>query len=263
MAFIPPGDCHLRENRLPEARTALKQLTTVSQSPEARDAKTRLEGGLGESWHRRRGPSDSSAGVSWTLDASRGRGGVAAVFSCWLLACPPAPRLKLGSPMFGLKQYDQARETFQASWPTEVQESAEATVWLARCICGKVLATNSSNWPDRQPRVHWPVTNGRWCISLPACGWRIRGKFDEAIGMFRQVAKLGIQPANGLKGCGGPGGRNIGPPGIRMPGPSVPLWSCTSMALNLRRCIGQRGRGAWEERERRRPVYAGLSAPCL
>ncbi|MBA5872917.1 MAG: tetratricopeptide repeat protein, partial [Nitrospira sp. CR2.1] len=52
LALWHQADCHIRENRLPEARTVLKQLwMRYPQSPEAKDAKVRLDTALGgESW---------------------------------------------------------------------------------------------------------------------------------------------------------------------------------------------------------------------
>ena len=52
LALWHQAECHTRENRLPEARNALKQLwLRYPQSPEAREAKTRLDSALGgESW---------------------------------------------------------------------------------------------------------------------------------------------------------------------------------------------------------------------
>ena len=140
-------------------------------------------------------------------------------------------RLKLGVAYVRLKQYDQAVKHSAASWPTECRNQRKPRYGWPRCILRQSLGdklisgTISSQGPlagDQRAMVH--LFAGVWLED--------QGKFDEAIGMFRQVAKLGIQPANGLKGSGGPGGRNIGPPGIRMPRrPSVPSWSCTSMAL--------------------------------
>lgn len=205
MALSHQADCHLRENRLPEARTALKQLwLRYPQSPEARDAKTRLEGGLGgESWLPTAEEylirAQAFLGLSMQAEA------VEELRRFLSLAPGHArrheARLKLGVAYVRLKQYDQARETFRGLVADRVQESAEATVWLARVYLRQSLgdklielARSAAQGPlagDQRAMVH--LFAGVWLED--------QGKFDEAIGMFRQVAKLGdsaSQRAEGL-----------------------------------------------------------------
>lgn len=205
MALSHQADCHLRENRLTEARTALKQLwLRYPQSPEAREAKTRLEGGLGggswlptaEEYLLR---AQAFLGLSMQTEAVE-------ELRRFLSLAPGhtrrhEARLKLGVAYVRLKQYDQARETFRGLVADRVQESAEATVWLARVYLRQSLgdklielARSAAQGPlagDQRAMVH--LFAGVWLED--------QGKFDEAIGMFRQVAKLGdsaSQRAEGL-----------------------------------------------------------------
>lgn len=205
VALSHQADCHVRENRVPEARTALKQLwLRYPQSPEAREARTRLDTALGgESWvptaddHLIRG--QAFLGLSMQAEAVE-------ELRRFLAMAPGHPRrfdarLKLGVAYVRLKQYDQARDTFRGLVADRVQESAEATVWLARVYLRQShgdklieLARSAAQGPlagDQRAMVH--LFAGVWLED--------QGKFDEAIAMFRQVAKLGdsaSQRAEGL-----------------------------------------------------------------
>ena len=205
VALSHQADCHVRENRVPEARTALKQLwLRYPQSPEAREAKTRLDTALGgESWtptaddHLIR--AQAFLGLSMQAEAVE-------ELRRFLAMAPGHPRrfdarLKLGVAYVRLKQYDQARDTFRGLVADRVQESAEATVWLARVYLRQShgdklieLARSAAQGPlagDQRAMVH--LFAGVWLED--------QGKFDEAIAMFRQVAKLGdsaSQRAEGL-----------------------------------------------------------------
>lgn len=199
------ADCHLRENRLPEARTVLKQLwLRYPQSPEAKEAKVRLETALGgESWVPTADDyairAQAFLGLSMQAEAVE-------ELRRFLSMAPGHPRrfdarLKLGVAYVRLKQYDQARETFKGLVADRVQESAEASVWLARVYLrqgqGEKLielarsVAQSALAGDQRAMVH--LFAGVWLED--------QGKFDDAIGMFRQVAKLGdsaSQRAEGL-----------------------------------------------------------------
>ena len=205
MALSHLADCHLRENRLPEARAALKQLwLRYPQSPEAREGKTRLDSGLGgESWVPTADEylvrAQAFLGLSMQAEA------VEELRRFLSLAPGHArryeARLKLGIAYVRLKQYDQARETFRGLVADRVQESAEAMVWLARVYLRQSLgdklidlarsAAQGSLAGDQRAMVH--LFAGVWLED--------QGKFDDAISMFRQVAKLGdsaSQRAEGL-----------------------------------------------------------------
>ncbi len=205
VALSHQADCQVRENRLPEARAALKLLwLRYPQSPEAREAKTRLDTGLGgESWaptaddHMIR--AQAFLGLSMQAEAVE-------ELRRFLAMAPGHARrfdarLKLGVAYVRLKQYDQARETFRGLVADRAQESAEATVWLARVYLrqshgDKLIelartAAQGALAGDQRAMVH--LFAGVWLED--------QGKFDEAIGMFRQVAKLGdsaSQRAEGL-----------------------------------------------------------------
>jgi soluble lytic murein transglycosylase len=205
LALWHQAECHIRENRLPEARTALKQLwLRYPHSPEAREAKARLDTALGgESWaptaedHSIR--AQAFLGLAMQAEAVE-------ELRRFLAMAPGHPRrfdarLKLGVAYVRLKQYDQARETFRALVADRVQESSEATVWLARVYLrqsqgDKLIGlarsvAQGSLGGDQRATVH--LFAGVWLED--------QGQFDEAIGMFRQVAKLGdsaSQRAEGL-----------------------------------------------------------------
>ncbi|MGB3395750.1 MAG: transglycosylase SLT domain-containing protein [Nitrospira sp.] len=205
LALWHQAECHIRENRLPDARTALTQLwLRYPQSLEAREAKARLDTALGgESWaptaddHLIR--AQAFLGLAMQAEAGEELRRVLAM-------APGHPRrfdarLKLGVAYVRLKQYDQARETFRGLVADRVQESAEATVWLARVYLrqsqgDKLIAlarsvAQGSLGGDQRAMVH--LFAGVWLED--------QGQFDEAIEMFRQVAKVGdsaSQRAEGL-----------------------------------------------------------------
>ena len=205
LALWHQAECHIRENRLPDARTALTQLwLRYPQSLEAREAKARLDTALGgESWaptaddHLIR--AQAFLGLAMQAEAGEELRRVLAM-------APGHPRrfdarLKLGVAYVRLKQYDQARETFRGLVADRVQESAEATVWLARVYLrqsqgDKLIAlarsvAQGSLGGDQRAMVH--LFAGVWL--------KDQGQFDEAIEMFRQVAKVGdsaSQRAEGL-----------------------------------------------------------------
>lgn len=205
LALSREADCHIRENRMPEARAALKQLwLRYPQSPEAREAKARLDAGLGgESWLPTADEylirAQAFLGLSMQAEA------VDELRRFLSLAPGHArryeARLKLGIAYVRLKQYDQAREVFRGLVADRVQESAEATVWLARVYLRQSLgdklidlAKSAAQGPlagDQRAVVH--LFAGVWLED--------QNKFDDAIVMFRQVAKLGdsaSQRAEGL-----------------------------------------------------------------
>ena len=82
VALWHQADCHVKENRPSKPALFLKAaLARYPQSPEAKEAKARLDASLGgESW----APTADDhaiprAGVSWALNAGGGRRGVASI----------------------------------------------------------------------------------------------------------------------------------------------------------------------------------------
>ena len=205
LALWYQADCHTRENRFPEARATLKQLwLRYPHSPEARDAKARLDVAIGgESWM----PTAEDHYLRAQAFLGLAMQGEAVEELRRFLALAPAhpsrfeARLKLGVAYVRLKQYDQARETFRKLVADHVQESSEATVWLARVYLRQnqgdkliELTRSAAQEPlggDQQAMVH--LFAGVWLED--------QGRFDDAISMFLQVAKLGnsaSQRAEGL-----------------------------------------------------------------
>ncbi|MCK6492202.1 MAG: transglycosylase SLT domain-containing protein [Nitrospira sp.] len=205
LAWWHQADCHARGNRWLEARHALKQLwLRYPQSPEAREAKGRLDAGVGgEYWVPT--AEDHYVRAQVFLGLAMQAEAVDELRRFMALA-PSHPRrseakLKMGIAHVRLKQYDQARETFRGLVADRVQESAEATVWLARVYLrqnqgDKLLeltrtAAQGALGGDQRALVH--LFAGVWLED--------QARFDDAIAMFRQVAKLGdsaSQRAEGL-----------------------------------------------------------------
>jgi soluble lytic murein transglycosylase len=204
-ALLHLADCQMRDGKSSEARATLKFLwMRHPESAEARDAKLRLEVNPdGEPWTP--SPEDyyirAQAFFAQALQAE----GLEEVRRFLTLA-PTHPRrfearLKSGIAAVRLKQYDLARETFRGLAADQVPESPEATVWLARVYLrqgqGEKLLDltrslgNGSLTGDQRAMVH--LFAGVWLED--------QGRFDEAIAMFQQVAKLGdsaSQRAEGL-----------------------------------------------------------------
>ncbi|MGH7257129.1 MAG: tetratricopeptide repeat protein, partial [Nitrospiraceae bacterium] len=204
-ALIHLADCYGRQSRVSEARSALKLVwTRFPQTSEAREARDRLDAKLGEE--------------SWTPTADdyyqRAQAFLALAMQAeavedirrFLGASPQHPRrfearLKLGIAQTRLKQYDQARDTFRGLSAERVQESHEATVWLARIYLRQGLgdklqemarlAQSSSLSGDQKAMVH--LFLGIWLED--------QARYDDAIAAFREVAKSGdstSQRAEGL-----------------------------------------------------------------
>jgi soluble lytic murein transglycosylase len=205
LALSHQADCYIRENRIPEALAALKQLwLRYPHTLEARDAKTRLDLGLGgEAWAA---TAEDHALRAQAFLALAMQAEAVEELRRFLAMGPAHPRrfearLKLGVAYVRLKQYDQARETFRGLAADRVPESAEATVWLARVYLRQ-------NYGDKLIELarsagHSPLSGDqRAMVHLFAGVWlEDQGRFDEAIGMFRQVAKIGesaSQRAEGL-----------------------------------------------------------------
>ncbi len=205
LALVHLADCYGREGRVSEARSALKLVwTRFPHTKEAREARDRLDAKVGgESWTPTADDYYQRAQAFLVLamqaeaveDIRRFLGG-----------SPQHPRrfearLKLGIAQTRLKQYDQARDTFRGLSTERVQESREATVWLARVYLrqgvGNKLqdvarfAQSSSLSGDQKAMVH--LFLGIWLED--------QARYDEAIAAFREVVKFGDsvpQRAEGL-----------------------------------------------------------------
>ena len=204
-ALVHLADCYGRQGRVSEARSALKLVwTRFPHTSEAREARDRLDAKVG--------------GESWTPTADdyyqRAQAFLALAMQAeavedirrFLGANPHHPRrfearLKLGIAQTRLKQYDQARDTFRGLSAERVQESREATVWLARVYLRQGLgdklediarfAQGSSLSGDQKAMVH--LFLGIWLED--------QARYDDAIAAFREVAKFGdsaSQRAEGL-----------------------------------------------------------------
>jgi soluble lytic murein transglycosylase len=205
LALSHQAECHLRESRLSDARAVLKHLwLRYPQSPEAREAKMRLDTGLGgEPWTP---TADDHALRAQAYLALAMQGEAVEELRRFLALSPAHPRrfdarLKLGVAYVRLKQYDQAREIFRGLVADRVQESSEATVWLARVYLRQNLGDKLTEL-TRSVAQSSLGGDQRAMVNLFAGVWlEDQGRFDDAIAAFRQVAKVGesaSQRAEGL-----------------------------------------------------------------
>jgi soluble lytic murein transglycosylase len=194
-ALLRRGACQLRDNNIPEGRETLKQLwVRFPYSAEAKAAETLLASNLGgEPWVVQ--PSERLARAQAYLGQAFHAEAIEELRK-FLAADPQSPRraeakLKLGVAQVRLKQYDQARETFRALVKDGVTESNEASVWLARVYLrqeqgdklldlARTLRTSSLS---AEQKGQITLFSGIWLED--------QGRFDDAIGRYRQVAKVG------------------------------------------------------------------------
>ncbi|MGQ0809917.1 MAG: transglycosylase SLT domain-containing protein [Nitrospiraceae bacterium] len=199
-ALLRLADCHLRENRLAEARASLKQIwIRYPHAIEATESQAKLIAGLGgESWSP--SPDDLYARAQAFLALSLHPEAVEELRK-FLAAAPHHPRrqearLKLGVSLVRLKQYDQAKEVFRSLVIDRIGESNEASVWLARIHLRQgqgdkllelahSIAQSSSLTPEQKANIH--IFAGIWLED--------QGRFDDALAQYRQVVKWGEPPS--------------------------------------------------------------------
>lgn len=204
-ALFHLADCHVRGGRFTEARTAFKQLwIRFPHTTEARDAKARLDANVGgEIWipsaddHFQR--AQAFLGLAMQTEAIDELRRV-------LSLSPEHPRryearLKLGIAQSRLKQYDLARETFRSLSIERVPESNEALVWLSRVYLRQGLGDKLLELA-RESLTAALTNDQKAMVQLFAGVWlEDQGRYDDAIGAFRNVAKHGesaSQRAEGL-----------------------------------------------------------------
>jgi soluble lytic murein transglycosylase len=198
-AWLWLASCYLRADQPVDGRETLKKLwVKFPQTKEAKEAESLLATNIGgEPWAPQ--PDDfytrAQAFLGQALhveaieelktflakDASSSRRGDA--------------KLKLGVAQVRLKLYDQARDTFQELAGGPTAQSDEAAVWLARVYLRQGLGEKLL---DLSRSVHKRSLSSerKGQINLFAGIWlEDQAQFDEAIAMYRQVAKSG-EPAS-------------------------------------------------------------------
>ena len=192
-ALLMLADCHARDSRAEQVRTALMQLwTQYPQSPEAREAQVRLAGGPeGEAWHPT--PEDLyTRGLAYSFLSLNEE--AVGEFQKFLAAAPGHAlrhqvRLRLGSALVRLKRYDQARDVFRALAAERTAEGSEAAVWLARIYVrqgdGEGLRALEQSSPDL------PLSaEQRQAIKMHFGTWlEDQGIEDQALTLYRQVVQ--------------------------------------------------------------------------
>lgn len=189
-ALMRLAECYAREGRHTESHIFLKQIwTRYPNTPEAREAETRLSGNLaGEPWAP--SPEDRYARAQAFLGLALHVEAIDELRK-FLTAAPHHPRrlearLKLGVAQVRLKAYDQAREVFLGLVGSGASESNESVVWLARIYLrqGKgnkllELAKSSVQPLTDEQRAMVQLFAGMWLED--------EHQFEEAIVRFRQV----------------------------------------------------------------------------
>jgi len=198
-ALLRRAACQLKDNNIADGRETLKQLwIRFPYSAEGREANTLLASNLGgEPWKpqpaERLSRAQAYFGQAYHAEAIE-------ELRKFLAAEPNSPqrseaKLKLGIAQARLKQYDQARETFQGLLRNGSPESREASVWLARVYLrlgqgDKLLELarfNQNGSLTGEQRGQITLLAGVWLED--------QGQFDDAIARYRQVMKSG-EPAS-------------------------------------------------------------------
>lgn len=197
-AWLRMAACQLRSSQVAEGRGTLEQLwVKFAYAPEAKEAETLLLTNLGgEPWaatsEDRFGRAQAFLGQALHAEAIE-------ELKKFLAMEPGSPyrgsaKLKLGVAQVRLKQYDQARETFQALKAAHVAESDEATVWLARVYLRQAMGAKLLELSRSLDKLSLSAEQ-KGQINLFAGIWLEDHKqFNEAIAKYRLVAKAG-EPA--------------------------------------------------------------------
>lgn len=197
--------CQLKDNKIVDGRETLKQLwVRFPYTAEGKEADTLLASNLGgEPWMPQ--PAERLARAQAYLGQAFHTEAIEELRK-FLAAEPTSSRrleakLKLGIAQVRLKQYDQARETFQSLVKNGSSESHEASVWLARVY---LRQGQGDKLLELARSIHNGALTGeqKGQITLFAGIWlEDQGQFDDAIARYRQVAKSGeptSQRAEGL-----------------------------------------------------------------
>ena len=204
-ALLRRAACQLKDNKIADGRETLKQLwARFPYTAEGKEADTLLASNLGgEFWKPQ--PTDRLARAQAYLGQAFHVEAIEELRK-FLAAEPGSPRrseakLKLGIAQVRLKQYEQARETFQGLLKSGSPESREASVWLARVYLRLGQGDNLLELA-RSTQNGSLTGEQKGQITLLAGVWlEDQGQFEEAMARYRQVAKSGdptSQRAEGL-----------------------------------------------------------------
>ena len=203
-ALLRRAACQLKDNKIDEGLETLKQLwVRFPYSAEGKEANTLLTSNLGgKLWKpqpaERLARAQAYFGQAYHAEAIE-------ELRKFLTEEPGSPqrseaKLKLGIAQARLKQYEQARETFQGLLKNGSAESREASVWLARVylrlgqgdkLLDLALSSQNGSLTGEQ----------RGQITLLAGVWlEDQGQFDDAIARYRQVMKSGEPASQRIEG---------------------------------------------------------------
>jgi soluble lytic murein transglycosylase len=198
-AWLRLADCQSRNGQQAEARETLKKLwVKFPQTKEAKEAEALLATNIGgEAWTPQ--PDDLFARAQVFLGQALHAEAIDEL-KRFLAREPSSSRrgeakLKRGIAQVRLKQYDQARETFQELAKEQTAHSDEAVVWLARVYLRQGLGEKLLELSRAAvKRSLSPEQKGQ--ITLFAGIWlEDQAQFDEAVARYRQVARFG-EPAS-------------------------------------------------------------------
>ena len=188
------ADCQLRENRTADGVSTLKQIWIhYPNSPEAREAGTRLETMKIEGWPPT--PEDMYArGNSFSMLALHAE--AVEEFKRFLVMAPHHHRadevkLKLGIALVRLKRYDAARETFQSLVSGQSKEAGEAAVWLSRVYLRQGAGDRLLALPNSVPK--FMLSAEQWTSILLMGGTWLEDQehYDEALAQYRHAVQTG------------------------------------------------------------------------
>jgi len=203
-ALLRRAACQLKDNKIDEGLETLKQLwVRFPYSAEGKEANSLLASNLGgKLWKpqpaERLARAQAYFGQAYHAEAIE-------ELRKFLTEEPGSPqrseaKLKLGIAQARLKQYEQARETFQGLLKNGSAESREASVWLARVylrlgqgdkLLDLALSSQNGSLTGEQ----------RGQITLLAGVWlEDQGQFDDAIARYRQVMKSGEPASQRIEG---------------------------------------------------------------
>jgi len=203
-ALLRRAACQLKDNKIDDGLETLKQLwVRFPYSAEGKEANTLLTSNLGgKLWKpqpaERLARAQAYFGQAYHAEAIE-------ELRKFLTEEPTSSqrseaKLKLGIAQARLKQYEQARETFQGLLKNGSAESREASVWLARVylrlgqgdkLLDLALSSQNGSLTGEQ----------RGQITLLAGVWlEDQGQFDDAIARYRQVMKSGEPASQRIEG---------------------------------------------------------------
>jgi soluble lytic murein transglycosylase len=198
-ALLDAADCHLRLNQKAKAKEVLKEIwIRYPHSPEAQEVEARLARFNTIRW--KPSPDDLYRRAESLLGQAYHEEAVGTIVEYLSRARKDDPRrdemrLKLGTTLVVLKNYNEARRVFRTlAGERDGKKAGEATVWLARVYIAqednKALLDLFLSLPTRSLTHEQTAT----IQSLVASQHDDQERVDEAIAGFRHVAQTAQNP---------------------------------------------------------------------